>query len=173
VTGAAFKIPAFGSFLRRIGQIPVAAGWGRQAVAEGVARLAAGQTVGIFPEGALSPTDGSLASVHTGVARLALSSGAPVIPIGIASDQSCVRNLPTEIDGSIGIAKLAVGGPYAVTIGEPLSFCGDAGDRLYVREVADQIGEHIAALRRQSSSRLPDAERWSAPAPVLHPHRGT
>jgi 1-acyl-sn-glycerol-3-phosphate acyltransferase len=163
VTGAAFQIPVFGSFLRRIGHIPVAAGQGRQAVAEGVARLAAGQTVGVFPEGRLSP-EGGLAPMRTGAARLVLSSGAPVIPIGIALDRSRVRNLPAEIDGSTEVAKLAVGGPYAVTIGEPLSFCGDANDRLYVREVAAQIGEHIAALSRQSAGRLPDVERWTAPA---------
>jgi 1-acyl-sn-glycerol-3-phosphate acyltransferase len=159
VTGAAFQVPMFGSFLRRIGHIPVVAGQGHQAVAEGVARLAAGQTVGIFPEGTLSPESG-LAPMRTGAARLALSSGAPVIPIGIALDRSRVRNLPAEIDGSTEVAKLAVGGPYAVTIGEPLSFCGDANDRFYVREVAAQIGEHIAALSRRSAGRLPDVERW-------------
>jgi len=162
VTGAAFQVPMFGSFLRRIGHIPVVAGRGRQAVAEGIARLAAGQTVGIFPEGRLSP-DGSLAPMRTGVARLALSSGAPVIPMGIALDRSRVRSLPAEIEGSTEVAKLAAGGPYAVAIGEPMSFCGDANDRLHVREVAAQIGEHIAALSWRSADRLPDVERWTTP----------
>jgi len=43
--------------------------------------LAAGGFVGIFPEGHRSP-DGRLYKGRTGVARLALTSGAPVIPVG-------------------------------------------------------------------------------------------
>ena len=41
-----------------------------------------GGVLGIYPEGTRSP-DGRLYRGHTGVARLALQCGAPVIPVGI------------------------------------------------------------------------------------------
>jgi len=53
-----------------------------------------------------------------------------------------------------------------------LRYTGAREDRLHVRDVAAQIGEQIAILDRRSASRLPDAERWTRPIPVLCAHRG-
>lgn len=70
-------------FFRSIGQLPVErsggpAGEAHLAVARAV--LEAGEIFGIYPEGSRSP-DGLLHRGHTGVARLALATGAPVIPV--------------------------------------------------------------------------------------------
>ena len=76
ITEACFKLPGLGAFLRTAGHVPVVSGSGKAALDEGVRLLRAGQTVGIFPEGALSPLAqlgcGGCAPAHTGVARLAL-----------------------------------------------------------------------------------------------------
>ena len=48
----------------------------------GVELLADGKALGIYPEGTRSP-GGRLHRFRTGVARLALRSGAPVIPVGL------------------------------------------------------------------------------------------
>ncbi|MDR2896375.1 MAG: 1-acyl-sn-glycerol-3-phosphate acyltransferase [Propionibacteriaceae bacterium] len=71
-------------FLRKAHQVPIdRAGGGEASVALGSVYdvLEQGGFVAVFPEGHRSP-DGRLYKGHTGVARLALTSGAPVIPVG-------------------------------------------------------------------------------------------
>ena len=67
------------------GNIPVERGHGRAALASlEVAKrvLADGQLLGIYPEGT-RPPDGRLYRGKTGVARLALETGAPLIPVAM------------------------------------------------------------------------------------------
>lgn len=72
-------------FIKAIGQVPMDRGGGRASV-DGLApilqTLAEGHVVGFFPEGTRSP-DGRLYKGKTGVARVALHSGAPVVPVGM------------------------------------------------------------------------------------------
>lgn len=83
-----------GWFFRAMGQIPVAPGDGHSrdlALACAQNLLKQGQLVGIFPEGNRS-RDGKLYRGHTGVAQLAISTGVPIIPIGvIGSDKVLPR----------------------------------------------------------------------------------
>lgn len=77
---------AFGGALRAIGQISVERRPGqgaREAMDAGLTILKQDRVFGIFPEGTRSP-DGRLYRGHTGLAWLALSSGAPVIPVAMA-----------------------------------------------------------------------------------------
>lgn len=73
-------------FLRAVNQVPLDRSGGRTSV-NGMGpvneRLAEGGVVGIFPEGTRSP-DGRMFKGKTGVARLTLQSGAPVVPVGIS-----------------------------------------------------------------------------------------
>ena len=46
-------------------------------------RLQAGQSLGIFPEGTVNPREQTLLRGQSGVARLSLETGAPIIPVGI------------------------------------------------------------------------------------------
>src|SRR5919201_5957403 len=55
---------------------------GEAAIQAGVRELRSGQVVGIYPEGTRSP-DGRLYRGKTGVARMALLAGCPVVPVGI------------------------------------------------------------------------------------------
>ncbi|MGN5868368.1 lysophospholipid acyltransferase family protein, partial [Pseudomonas aeruginosa] len=71
-------------FLRAVEQVPLDRSGGRTSVnAMGSVerRLAEGGLVGIFPEGTRS-SDGRLYKGKTGVARMTLGSGAPVVPVG-------------------------------------------------------------------------------------------
>ena len=66
-------------------QLPVERADTRSAAASldvGLEVLKDGQVLGIYPEGTRSP-DGRLYKFRTGVARLALRSGAPVVPVGL------------------------------------------------------------------------------------------
>lgn len=79
-----FSIPVLGAYMHKMHQIEVIRSKGQsdQVLKQAVRALAAGRSVVIFPEGAISPANG-FAPVHSGVARLALQSGVPVVPIGI------------------------------------------------------------------------------------------
>lgn len=68
-----------------LGMIPINRGGGdqaRAALAAARAVLERGELFGIYPEGTRS-RDGRLYKGHTGAARLALETGAPIIPVGI------------------------------------------------------------------------------------------
>ena len=149
-----FKVPVFGRYLRRAGHVPVVAAHGRAAFDAAQRLLEAGHTIAIFPEGAISPLDGGFARPHTGVARLALSTGAPVLPVGIGLDRARIHLIETPVDGAIEVGTWYFGGPYAMTVGEPLRFAGDAEDRALVRAVTGQIMQQIVALAGQSADRI-------------------
>jgi 1-acyl-sn-glycerol-3-phosphate acyltransferase len=77
-----FKVPVLGSWLKNSGHIKIIHGQGQRAMDEATGLLESGQTVAIFPEGAISPI-GGFHKGHRGVARLVLLTGAPIIPVGI------------------------------------------------------------------------------------------
>lgn len=149
-----FKVPVFGRYLRRAGHVPVAAAQGRAAFDAAHRLLEAGHTVAIFPEGAISPLNGGFARPHTGVARLALSTGAPVLPVGISLDRARIHLIETPVDGTTEVGTWYFGGPYAITVGEPLRFAGDAEDRALVRAVTGRIMQQIGELAGQSVDRI-------------------
>ncbi len=79
-----WKVPVVGWAMRHTGQIPVDRGQASaaQSIDGAVAALKAGECVAVFPEGTLTRDPDMWPMVgKTGVARLALASRAPVIPI--------------------------------------------------------------------------------------------
>jgi 1-acyl-sn-glycerol-3-phosphate acyltransferase len=109
--------------------------------------------VTIFPEGLISPAGGGFNPPRSGVARLALSSGVPVIPIGIyLSDKGCHR-IPATFEGEPDIVTWYLRGPYAITIGKALHFRGDVNDKDFVRKVSENIMQKIRALALDSQRR--------------------
>src|SRR3954467_11956114 len=76
---------AMAAFFHGMGQVPVERADTRSAAAVidiGMEVLDDGRALGIFPEGTRSP-DGRLYKFRTGVARMAIRSGAPVVPVGL------------------------------------------------------------------------------------------
>lgn len=143
-TGTGVKGWATKSFMRSVGVIPVDRSGGRAseaALRAGLDRLAQGELFGIYPEGTRSP-DGRLYRGKTGVARLALLSGAPVIPvamIGTHDAQPIGQVMPSR--GDIG-----------VVIGTPLDFSryrGLAKDRYTLRAITDEIMYNLMLLSGQ------------------------
>ena len=107
----------------------------------GRARAHRGRVAGIFPEGTRSP-DGRLYKGKTGVARLALATGAPVVPVGVVDTKVTGKKL-----GFIPWADHPV-----IRFGTPLDFSAYAGreeDRKLVRWVTDEIMAAIHALSGQ------------------------
>jgi 1-acyl-sn-glycerol-3-phosphate acyltransferase len=129
---------------REFGHVPVDRDNPRAAantIEVGVELLGQNKALGIYPEGTRSP-DGRLHKFRTGVARLALRSGAPVIPVGL-----------------IGTDKVLIEGdshwyraPVEVHYGAPLDFSGRAEDERssrVLREVAETVREAVQKLSGQ------------------------
>ena len=83
-TAGVFRVPVLGPLLHHVGYVPVYRRSADPAAALGPARLAleAGECVGLYPEGAITRLPGRWpARAKTGVVRLALDTGAPVVPL--------------------------------------------------------------------------------------------
>ncbi len=143
-TGRGVRGRLTAGFMRGVGTIPVDRGGGKAgeaALETGLRRLREGGLFGIYPEGTRSP-DGRLYRGKTGVARLALESGAPVIPVAMVG---------TDVAQPVGrtIPKIM---RIGTVIGEPLDFSRYAGmedDRFILRSVTDEIMYAIMSLSGQ------------------------
>ena len=84
VAAEVFGVPVSGWFLRRYRQIPIHRGRSDSgALDEAIETIRRGALAAIAPEGAVNPTPGELQRIRSGIARIALPTGAPVIPVGI------------------------------------------------------------------------------------------
>ena len=149
-----FNIRPFGTLLRRMGFIPVIPHQGRLAFDQAVEYLQKGRNVMIFPEGHISPLEGGFLAFHSGAARLALATGAPIIPAGIHIQRSRIKTL-TMKSGSEDIpAHWYFNGPYTITFGEPMYFDGDLENRSRVEDVTRTLQVEIQALTEISISQM-------------------
>lgn len=144
VTGKSLKGRLMAWFFTGVGMIPVdrdGASGGVAALMTGRRILEEGRIFGIYPEGTRSP-DGRLYRGRTGIARLTLMTGAPVVPFAM-----------------IGTDKLQPGGagiprPGRVTVrfGEPMEFSRYEGmdrDRYVLRAVTDSVMAEVMRLSGQ------------------------
>jgi 1-acyl-sn-glycerol-3-phosphate acyltransferase len=144
-TGSGLKGMFLRWFMRSAGQVPIDRSSGsaaRDALETGKRVLRDGALLGIYPEGTRSP-DGRLYRGKTGVARMSLETGAPVIPaVVIGTDKA----MP------IGKRVPRFGSRIQVRFGKPLDFSryeGMAGDRFVERSMTDEIMYELMLLSGQ------------------------
>jgi 1-acyl-sn-glycerol-3-phosphate acyltransferase len=156
VTEMAFDVPVFGEYLRAAEHIAVSAEKGGLAFELAAHQLRRGRTVGIFPEGALSPLAGGLGfhRARTGAVRLALSAGVPIVPVGIAMDYGRIHYSEVEAGDQSETARWYPSGPYALTVGRAIYLKGELEDRAFVRAASQDVMHEIARLARQSDQRI-------------------
>lgn len=132
-------------FFRWLGVIPIKRDSGTAAEAAlqtGLEVLRGGGIIGIYPEGTRSP-DGKVYRGKTGVARLALGAGCPVIPVVVFG----TRDLQPPDK-----RRPKLSGRVRVVYGEPLTFeryAGKETDRYALRAVTDEIMYEIMLISGQ------------------------
>ena len=140
-TGSGIKGFLTKMFFVSTGTIPVDRSGGRAAQAAidtGLRILRAGGLFGIYPEGTRSP-DGRLYRGKTGVARLALEAGVPVVPVVMLNSDEIQ---PTgQIIPNLKRVKIRFGPPLDFSRYE-----GMAGDRFVERAVTDEIMYELMQL---------------------------
>ncbi len=128
-----------------VGQVPIDrsdADASRAALNTGVRVLRRGALLGIYPEGTRSP-DGRLYRGKTGVARMALEAGVPVIPVAM---------IGTEIIQPTGRLLPRFRPRPGIRFGQALDFSryeGMAGDRFVERSMTDEIMYELMQLGGQ------------------------
>ncbi len=131
-------------FMKGTGMLPIDRSGGKASEASlntGLRVLAEGRVLGIYPEGTRSP-DGKLYRGRTGIARMVLESGVPVVPVAM---------IDTEKVMPIGAKWPKLRRP-GIIIGKPLDFSrfkGMEGDRFILRAVTDEIIYELAGLSGQ------------------------
>lgn len=144
-TGKGIKGLVSRVFFRGVGVIPLdrtGGGASDEALQTGLRVLGEGKLLGIYPEGTRAP-DNRLYRGKTGVARLALESRAPVIPMAMINTFELMPS---------GRVRPRLGVRPGVRFGEPLDFSqyyGKAEDHLVLRAVTDEIMNAIRELSGQ------------------------
>lgn len=127
-----FRIPLFGSWLKRTGNIRVERTGGerdRKTLTESVRVVRERVSVMFFPEGTRS-TDGKLGTFKKGAALLALQAQVPIVPMGIAGTLQIIPPGSRFIRG---------GRHAALVIGDPIPTAGRSeSERDAVTELARQ-----------------------------------
>jgi 1-acyl-sn-glycerol-3-phosphate acyltransferase len=143
-TGRGLKGWLTKGFMKGAGQVPIDRSGGRAseaALRKGLEILGKGDLLGIYPEGTRSP-DGRLYRGKTGIARMALEAGVPVIPVAM------INTFDIQPPGQVIPKIMRVG----IKIGEPLDFAryeGMSGDRFVLRSVTDEIMYELMLLSGQ------------------------
>jgi len=137
-----FRKIRFGWALRLYRQIPLRRGQNDQGALDvAVETIRDGALAGIFPEGTVNPEpDAGPSRGRRGAARIALATGAPVVPVGIWGTQD---RWPKS--------GLHVRRPWrpvvAVSYGEPISPNGEADPAVDVQTFTDLV---MAAIEEQT-----------------------
>ena len=128
-----------------IGMIPIdrAGGNAAQAALDAAACcLDAGELFGIYPEGTRA-RDGRLHKGHTGVARLALRTRVPIIPVGIIGTDE-VQPADAKLPNVFRRVHIRFGRPISVD-----RYLDRADDRMVLRQIVDEVMYEIRNLSGQ------------------------
>ena len=141
-----FTSPGLKGFIKKItfialGQVPVDRSGGKRseaALLTGLKLLKDNHCIGIYPEGTRSP-DGRLYKGRTGIARMAIESVAPIIPVAM------FNTAEIQPTGQV-VPKVR---RVEMVFGEPMYFTGDSTDQAVLRAATNQLMEKIAELSKQ------------------------
>ena len=148
------KQEMFKGFLGRVltasGQLPVDRSGDRAALQRCTKLLDAGRCVGILPEGTRG--SGEAAGISSGVAWLALQTGAPVVPVAILGTRTGGEHLDSVPRPG---RRLHVSFGGALTLGRRAGESGRASMDRAAQEIRAALAGHVQDAVRLSGQRLP------------------
>ena len=157
-----FRAPIIGRIISEAGQVPVhrESDGASDAIESAVKLLELGHCVGVYPEGTLTRDENLWPMVaKTGAARIAIKSGAPVIPVAQWGDQNFIPRYSKKI-GWYKRHKVSM------VAGKPI-------DLSKWHDKADEpaaMKEATAHIMREITKLLEGIRRESAPTTIFDPH---
>jgi 1-acyl-sn-glycerol-3-phosphate acyltransferase len=149
-----FRIPIVGRALRGAGQIPVSRGArDRSSLDRAVLAIERGEVIVVYPEGTVTRRDDGLPMEgKTGTVRLALQTGAPIIPMASWGSQAVWQKS--------GKGSLTFGRPIWTTVGEPFDLPPTPeGEQPALRDLTAFVMEAITRPVVDLRNRYP--QRWT------------
>jgi 1-acyl-sn-glycerol-3-phosphate acyltransferase len=149
-----FRIPIVGRALRGAEQIPVSRGTrDRSSLDRALDALARGEVIVVYPEGTVTKRDDGLPMEgKTGVVRLAVASGVPIIPMASWGSQAVWQKS--------GKGSLKFGRPIWTSVGERIELpVVREGEQPALRELTEQVMDAISKLVVDLRDRYP--RRWT------------
>lgn len=154
-----FKVPVIGKVIRGAGQIPVSRETkdAVKGLEHAIAVLKAGHLLGVYPEGTLTRDENLWPmKAKTGVARLALITGAPVYPCASWGPQKVLPPYSKKL-------RVFPRTKVSVVMGRPVNldkWRGLENDPVAIEEAADLIMDEITRLLEQLRGESAPAERF-------------
>lgn len=131
-----WSIPGVGWALDRAGAIPIGRGRGdREAMGAAEERLVAGELLAMFPQGTTIPRPDR--TWLRGAARLALQTGAPLVPVALVHTEKVLR----PVRPKIGFPSVVV------VIGEPIWVEPGAATIRAARELTAEVRARVEDLQ--------------------------
>jgi 1-acyl-sn-glycerol-3-phosphate acyltransferase len=132
-----FGIPIVGTLFRWLGGFPVQRdGTDRKAVRDSVEMLRAGEVLCVYPEGTRQ-NGPKIQPLQPGAAYLALRSGVPIIPVGMAGTEEILRSHGSPIPRFARVA-IVIGAPI-----EPETLAGSLVPRDRVDALTARLADEL------------------------------
>ena len=151
-----FEIPVIGRMLKQAGQIPVyrESKMAREALAHACELLRQGKTIVIFPEGKQVPA-GQRIPAKTGAVRMALETGAPIIPLGLYTPTENLISLQFKWKGSQRSGLWQFSGKSYMRFGTPWKFDRADANQPDIHALTEELMNHIYRLVTDIQKELP------------------
>jgi 1-acyl-sn-glycerol-3-phosphate acyltransferase len=146
-----FTIPIIGWILKETGQIPVDRGTERakNAKEQACTLLREGKTLAIFPEGKDVPS-GQRIPAKTGVVRMAIETGVPIVPLGLYTAPQYLTSLNFNWQGSPRSGAWQFSGKSYMRFGAAWKPSVQSDIHTQTKELMDRIYLLVAEAERES-----------------------
>lgn len=146
-----FRIPFIGWMLKESGQIPVHRGTDRakEAKEQACDILRAGGTIAIFPEGK-DVEFGKRIPAKTGVVRMALETGAPIIPLGLYAPHQNLTRLNFQWEGTPRSGAWQFSGKSYLRFGIPWAPNAESDIHIQTEDLMNRIYSLVAVAEKES-----------------------